>query len=120
MVDSNVVTAWVEGYRKAWESNEPDDIRALFTEDAVYRTEPYDDGWRGLDEIVEGWLDNRDEPGETEFTWSPLISEGDVATVTGVTHYDDATYSNLWVIRFTEDGRASEFTEWYMTHPEDE
>jgi ketosteroid isomerase-like protein len=121
MVDSNVVSAWVNAYRKAWESNEPDDIRALFTEDAVYRTEPYeDDAWRGHDEIVAGWLDGRDEPGDTEFTWSPLVSEGDIATVTGVTHYDDATYSNLWVIRFTEDGRASEFTEWYMTHPEDE
>ena len=90
MVDSSVVSAWVDGYRKAWESNEPDDIRALFTEDAVYRTEPYDDGWRGHDEIVAGWLDGRDEPGDTEFSWSPLISEGDVATITYTLVYTGA------------------------------
>lgn len=45
------VRAWVEGYVRAWNSNDPTAIGDLFTEDAVYFTEP----WRGRDEIVRRW-----------------------------------------------------------------
>ena len=31
------IAAWVDSYRRAWESNDPADIRAVFTEDALYR-----------------------------------------------------------------------------------
>ena len=31
---ADAITNWIDLYRRAWESNEPDDIRALFTEDA--------------------------------------------------------------------------------------
>jgi hypothetical protein len=33
--------AWVEGYVRAWNSNDPAAIGALFSEDAAYHTEPY-------------------------------------------------------------------------------
>jgi ketosteroid isomerase-like protein len=115
---SETVEAWVTGYRKAWETNETDDIQALFTEDAEYRTEPYSDPWRGHDEIVDGWLEAADEPGETIFDWSELVSVGDLGIVQATTAYAGrSTYSNLWVIRFAPDGRAREFTEWWMAQP---
>lgn len=110
------VTLWVEAYRRAWESNEPGDIRALFTEDADYLTEPFAEPWRGHDEIVEEWLEARDEPGETGFDWQIVAVEGDTAVVRAVTPYiGKATYHNVWVITFAPDGRASGFTEWWMT-----
>jgi hypothetical protein len=35
--------------------------------------------------------------------------------VEGVTDYrDGAAYSNMWVILLAPDGRAEEFTEWWM------
>ena len=118
---SERITTWITGYRRAWESNDPDDIRAIFTEDAAYRTEPYADAWQGHDEIVEGWLEAADEPGETTFDWSPLIENDELSVVQAVTTYDGGpTYSNLWVIRFDDDGRANDFTEWYMAQPADE
>lgn len=109
---------WVERYRAAWLSNDPDDIRALFTEDAVYRTSPDDDDpWTGHDGIVENWLDERDEPDDWTFEWTVLAVADDLAFVQGVTDYtadDRPVYDNLWVIRLTSDGRASEFTEWWV------
>lgn len=106
---------WVERYRLAWTTNDPDDIRDLFTEDAEYRTEPFADPWVGHDAILAGWAGAADDPGGWTFEWSPLIDEGDVRVVTGTTAYkDDTTYSNLWVIRLAADGRASSFTEWWM------
>jgi|SRR5690554_1468183 len=106
---------WVNDYRRAWESNEPDDIRALFTEDAEYFSVPWEDPWRGHDGIVEGWLESRDEPGDTTFEWEIVAVDGNTAVVRAVTVYTaERTYHNVWVIRFGANGRADQFTEWYM------
>ena len=37
---ADVVTTWIEGYVRAWNSNDPDDIGSLFTMDAEYSTAP--------------------------------------------------------------------------------
>ena len=120
MTNESAVRAWVDGYERAWKSNTPDDIRALFTEDADYFTEPHGDPWHGHDAIVWGWLESKDEPDEAQFEWEPLIVTTELAIVQGMTVYRDGpTYSNLWVIRLTADGRAREFTEWWMEQPKD-
>jgi uncharacterized protein (TIGR02246 family) len=111
------VRRWIDGYVKAWNSNDPNDIRDLFTEDAEYSTEPYKPSWRGSDAIVKGWLDHQDKPGETTFVWEPLQLTDDLAIITGTTTYPDLTYSNLWIIRLAEDGRCQSFAEWWMEHP---
>jgi uncharacterized protein (TIGR02246 family) len=116
-MSNDAVRKWVEGYRKAWISNDPDEVRALFTEDAVYKFEPHDpEPLQGADAIVESWLEEPDTPGEHEFEWHEL-PDG-LAVVQGVTTYDDGkrrvVYDNLFVIDLADDGRAREFTEWYM------
>lgn len=116
---SERVTAWIDAYRKAWLSNAEEDIRALFTDDAVYEFRPDDpNALRGADAIVSGWLSRADGPDDTTWEWHPVAEEGEVATIQGVTVYDaptmQTTVDNLWVITFAPDGRASKFTEWYM------
>jgi ketosteroid isomerase-like protein len=75
--------AWIDGYVRAWNSNDPADIRALFTQDAVYSYEPYSRPWRGQDEIVRQWLDRKDEPGQAQFNWHPLAVTSEVAIISG-------------------------------------
>ena len=112
---TDTLTRWIEGYLRAWTSNAPDDIRALFTEDARYRTDPWQDGVHGQDAIVEDWTTRGDEQGTWEFSWSPVAVTDDVAVVQGETRYASGTnYSNLWIIRLDPDGRAREFTEYWM------
>jgi hypothetical protein len=119
---SDAARSWMEKYIAAWASNEPDDIRALFTEEAVYATRPLDkDPWRGREQIVDRWLTARDDADEWTFDWTllgtdGLGTDGGLAFVQGFTHYlgDRPSYDNLWVIRLEPDGRASEFTEWFM------
>ena len=108
---------WVAGYERAWASNDPDEIRALFTADALYFTAPFREPWSGRQEIVDGWLERKDAPGWT-FEWQPLLDTPELAIVTGTTTYLDPSqaYSNLWVLRLEEDGRCLEFTEWWMAH----
>jgi hypothetical protein len=119
MIDRAAAEDWFRRYRVAWETNEDADIRGLFTDDAVYNYHPYEpDPVVGIDAIVESWLENRDEPGDTEFEWKLLAVDGEVAIAQCVTSYVTATpprtYDNLWVVRLADDGRASEFTEWYI------
>lgn len=113
--DNAVVTRWVEGYERAWKTNAPDDIRALFTEDAEYRTRPHREPWRGHDEIVAKWIEAGDEPEEYTFEWQPVLVSAETAVVRGITDYrDENIYHNLWVIQLAPDGRATSFTEWWM------
>jgi ketosteroid isomerase-like protein len=120
MTDSSTVTSWIDGYLRAWDSNAPDDIRALFTEDAEYRTAPFDDARAGQDAIVAGWIEDQDRPGDHTFTWKLAGLDGDTAFVEGLTTYSEGrVYANLWVIRFATDGRAVSYTEWYMRIPEE-
>lgn len=109
----------MDGYVRAWSSNDAADIGALFTDDALYYPEPYAQPWRGRDEIVREWLERRDEPGDASFEWRPLVETPELSAITGTAVYRDPprTYSNLWTIRFAPDGRAQEFTEWWMLHP---
>jgi uncharacterized protein (TIGR02246 family) len=120
MSSLDAVTAWVDNYRKAWESNDPHDIADLFAEDAAYFTEPFAKPWLGRDAIVERWIDNRDEPGTTTFEWHPLIITDDLAIIEATTTYPDKTFSNLWVLRLDNLGQARQFTEWWMQQPGDE
>jgi hypothetical protein len=120
MDDDGLLARWIDGYVTAWSSNEPDDIGALFTEDAEYVTEPYATPWRGRRTIVDQWIEHKDEPGDASFAWSPLVVTPDVAVVQGHTVYREPprTYDNLWVIRLADDGRCRSFTEWWMRRPD--
>jgi uncharacterized protein (TIGR02246 family) len=114
------VRDWVEEYVRAWNSNDPAEIGALFTEDASYYTEPFSPPWRGREEIVRQWLARKDEPGDTEFDWHPVVVTADLAVVQGEAAYRSLAkrFSNLWVIRLDASGRCTEFTEWWMQLPE--
>ncbi len=111
------VERWMDDYVRAWTTNDPDDIGALFSDDATNATAPYREPFAGREAIVAEWIEIGDEPGTWTFRYEPLAVAGDLAFVRGWTDYLDEKprrYHNLWVIRLAEDGRASEFTEWFM------
>jgi hypothetical protein len=110
------VEDWLRRYLEAWETNDPERIRELFTPDARYYTAPYREPWRGRDEIADEWLERRDPPGTWRFRHEVIAVAGGQSFVRGWTEYLSPAerYSNLWVIRLEQDGRCSEFTEWWM------
>lgn len=109
---------WVAQYVAAWESNDPEQIGALFSDDAVYLTAPDAEPRRGREQIVAGWLEDRDEPGTWSFDWKILHEDDGFVVVQGRTEYpEEKDYLNLWIIQLDPDGRATEYTEWYMPRP---
>jgi len=106
----------MDGYVLAWSSNGDEHIRALFTEDAVYDPQTAGGEWEGIDDIVSRWQEIEDVEDNWDFEWQPLAETEDMAIVTGRTHYfePEVFYRNLFVIRFSDDGRCYDFTEWYI------
>lgn len=127
-IDAEMVQRWLDAYAHAWETYDPDEIGALFAEDAEYRWHPWDEGGdvaRGRGQIVAAWLENRDRPSTYRGVYRPLLVQGDQAIAVGLSSYYtdeaqttlDRAYHNLWVLRFAADGTCRSFTEWYMQAP---
>jgi uncharacterized protein (TIGR02246 family) len=120
MVGTEAVERWIEAYKKAWMTDDPADITALFTEDAEYHTGPFDEPWGGRDTIVEKWIAQGDSKLEWDFRCEVLGIAGDLAIVEGWTTYttpEAHTYNNLWIIQLEQGGRARSFREWWIEDP---
>ncbi len=125
-MDSSAVARWLERYVAAWRSYDPDEIGDLFAEGAVYRFQPWherDTTVRGRDAIVASWLERPDEPGSWTAEYRPFASEADAAAAVGVTRYlatadvPEAVFHNVFLLRFDDDGRCTEFTDVCMREP---
>jgi ketosteroid isomerase-like protein len=123
VIDRDGLQRWLDGYVEAWRTYDEDKIRALFSDDASYRYHPLDkEPVRGRGAIVAAWLEDRDAPDSWEAEYHPVAIDGDLAIADGWTRYridpdrgePEKYYANLWVMRFDDDGRCLEFTEWYM------
>ncbi|WP_307377574.1 nuclear transport factor 2 family protein [Microbacterium sp. W4I20] len=115
---SSAGETWTEAYIEAWRSNDAQQIGALFAEDARYLTSPDSEPRVGRAAIVAGWLEDLDEPETWSFEWSIIHEDESLVLVEGRTKYPaERDYLNLWVVRLDAEGRATEFTEWYMPRP---
>lgn len=127
MTDRASVAAWLEAYSHAWQTYDPAEIGALFSEDAAYYNGPYEEPVRGREAIVAAWLENRDAPGTYASHYEPLVVEGDRAVANGRSRYFEADgstlkteFDNIFVLRFDAAGRCAEYREWYMRRPKAE
>ena len=124
MIDRARVQSWLDAYARAWETYDPEAIGALFSEDAVYHYDPFGEPLRGRDAIVASWLEEPDAPGTYAAHYEPVPIEGNLAVTNGRSRYfqeDGATlkteYDNVFILRFDDDGRCTEYREWYMERP---
>ena len=122
-MDHAAVQDWLDRYVAAWRANEREPIEGLFTEDATYSWRPGgtpDSTATGREAIVDGWLEEQDDPDSWEASYEAYAVDGDRAVATGVSRYaatggkEERTYHNVFLLRFAPDGRCSEFTELYM------
>jgi uncharacterized protein (TIGR02246 family) len=122
LVELEEVQAWIDGYVRAWESNDPAEVGGLFAEHARYFTHPFREPWEGRDEIVKKWGENPDDPESWQCDYRAIAVTGHTGVVRGRTTYfnDDGSveneYANVYVIDFDAEGKATEFTEFFMAH----
>ncbi len=124
-------TAWTRPLPRAGSSGTsprgartiPEEIRALFAEDAVYRFHPWDEGAdavAGREAIVAKWLEEPDAPGAWTAEYRPWAIDGDRVVAIGESRYlatdaePEEVFHNVFLLRFDADGQCAEFTELYM------
>jgi hypothetical protein len=118
------VQRWLDRYVEAWRTYDPALIGDLFSADATYAYHPYDEPVVGREAIVADWLVSPDAPKTWEAHYEPHLVEGDRAVATGESRYINGdgslrtVYYNIWTLRFDDEGRCSEFVEWFMELPE--
>jgi SnoaL-like protein len=134
------VQAWLDAYMHAWETYDPDEVGALFSEHAEYRWHPADEPEKGRAAIVEAWVNpgpgtanagtreaeglaDRDAPSTYAGEYHPFAVDGNKAVAVGTsTYWTDASrstvarlYYNNWLLEFDDDGKCSSFTEYWMS-----
>jgi ketosteroid isomerase-like protein len=121
MIRRDSVTRWLQDYVAAWKSYDPQAIGALFSDNATYRYNPYDEPLRGREAIVANWLENRDAPNTYAAEYRPVAVEGNTAVANGRTMYYEADgktfkrqYDNIFVVQFDDEERCTDFCEWFM------
>jgi len=132
MIDRAGVDRWLDDYVAAWKSYDRDAIGALFADDVEYRYHPYDEPVRGRDSVVAAWREEaefpgasgRDELGIYDGSYRAVAIDGDVAVAVGQSTYTDGpdgpvaeVYDNCFLLRFDDEGRCREFTEWFVKRP---
>jgi hypothetical protein len=120
------VARWLTEYVDAWRSYDRERIVALFADEALYRYHPDDDPIIGSQKIADSWLEDPDEAGSWDAAYAPIAVDGQVAVATGSSTYTNpdgtirAIFDNCFVIRFDDEGRCAEFTEWFMKRTDEE
>lgn len=112
-MDRSTVITWLRGYETAWREGDLDEVGQLFTPDVRYRPSPYEPDLTGHSALQAFW---REEPGTTFMMHATTLAVEDrTAVVRVVVQYlqpREQEYTDLWVVRFADDGRAQDFEEW--------
>lgn len=121
-MDHSQLGGWLRRYIDAWLTYDADAIGALFSESVRYRYHPHDEPTVGREAVVRSWLEAPDPTGTYEAHYEPLAVDGDLCIAVGHSTYRRASgttevFDNLFVMRFDDDGRCNDFTEWYVKRP---
>ena len=121
MLDKMAVAKWLDVYVHAWKTYNREELGNLFSENAIYQYSPFQEPIRGRAAIVESWLEKPDAPGTYDGHYAPVLIEENRAVTRGTSLYfeeDGSTlkteWSNVYFLTFDDEGRCSEFCEWYM------
>lgn len=123
-MDEAAAAHWLTTYIDAWRTYDEAAIGALFSEDAVYRSHPWDEGdeaVRGREAIVSNWLEEPDAADSWTAEYRPWAVDGNRVVAVGATRYlaespegVEREFHNVFLLEFDAEGRCTEFTELYL------
>jgi len=58
------VSRWIEAYERAWRSPGTDQLSVVFSPEVIYRTSPWEEPVKGLDDLARLWEHERAGPDE--------------------------------------------------------
>jgi len=116
-MNSNDVRKWLDGYRRAWIDLDPDAAAALFTEDSLYREEPFKDAFQGSKGVRAYWAQVTATQGDVKLQWGTPFVDGDRTAVewwvTLTNGGAPVTLAGTMILLFNSDGRCRELREYW-------
>lgn len=113
-IDRGAFKRWIAAYERAWRTAGTAPLAALFTDDATYSMQPYDEPAGGLAAIGALWERERDGHDEAFAMSHEVIAvDGDMGVARIEVRYARGEdFRDLWIVRFAADGRCRAFEEW--------
>jgi ketosteroid isomerase-like protein len=112
---------WIEGYRRAWETADTDLVLTLFTEDASYRSNPFEEPHVGHEGIRGYWDGVTSVQRGARVRMGRPFADGDRVAVEWWTEMTsdgtDVTLPGCLLLRFAPDGRCSDLREYWNVQP---
>lgn len=112
---------WLERYRRAWIERDADAAAALFTQDAIYREQPFEEPFAGQDAIRRYWSNVTRGQSAIELRYGAPVAEGRrVAVEWWANLLNDGaplTLAGEFLLLFDEDGRCRELREYWVLTP---
>jgi ketosteroid isomerase-like protein len=118
-MDQTKFTDWLDAYKRAWETRDPEAAANLFTANANYHETPFEDPVRGREGIRDYWSDVTRYQEGIEFSYEVLaITEtGGIAHwhsgFTRLTSNSAVELDGIFLVKLDADGKCTEFREWW-------
>jgi ketosteroid isomerase-like protein len=108
---------WTRGYQRAWEGSDAALVLTLFTEDANYRSNPFEAPHVGHDGIRAYWEAVTSQQRDARVVMGQPFVDGDRVAVewwtTMVSGGEEVTLPGCLLLRFEADGRCSDLREYW-------
>jgi predicted SnoaL-like aldol condensation-catalyzing enzyme len=75
------VATWVETYRQAWEESDAEKAASIFTEDATYRSNIFEEPYAGRDGVIAYWSGVTSTQSDIEVRMGRPIVDGNRVSV---------------------------------------
>ena len=111
--------SWLESYKSAWETRDPEAAAALFAEMAVYQEAPFRDPMRGRATVRAYWEHIPRTQEDVHFHFEVLAVSGDAgigrwwASFVRIPSGKRIHLDGVLVATFDGDGRCRLFREWW-------
>lgn len=115
------VRSWLEDYRIAWESADADAAAALFTEEATYRANIFEEPFEGREGVHRYWTEVTATQEDVRVRMGAPFADGDrVAAEFWTTMRnagDEVTLPGCLLLSFDDAGRCTSLREYWHYQP---
>jgi uncharacterized protein (TIGR02246 family) len=110
---------WLDAYKRAWETRDPEAAADLFTTDATYQETPFEEPMTGRESIRDYWSDVTRYQEGVEFSYEILAT----TETSGIAHWRSeftrltsgsaVELDGIFLVELDADGKCTEFREWW-------
>ena len=115
--------SWLRGYKRAWESRDPEAAAQLFTTDAQYFWTPFDAPQKGRAEIAAAWRGAVEHQQDVTFEYRIITTSDATGTahwhtrLTSVPDGKPVELDGILSAEFRGSGQCRTFREWWHLRP---